>query len=183
VYDRLYYGAAVVIRKSEFIAFNIPMDPVSARRVSLSGLGRNLIGVTGDRLLAAGFVIGCVAVPLNLWLNPTPLNWAIAVAFVLANSLRAIGLYRPYGKTTDALTGKALPFALVTMHDPSTAARVGFAVSDEHGRFILSGVRGSDYDLQVYTPANISPQRVARLRVRASSRIGRRGWVTMTIKV
>jgi hypothetical protein len=183
VYDRLYRGGTIVISKSEFVGYNIPIDPVSQRRVSLTGLGRNLFGVATDRVLAAGFVIGCVAVPLNLWLNPTPFSWGVAVVFVVANVIRSVALHRPYGKTVNALTGKTLPFSLVTMNDPTTGARTGFAVSDEHGRFILSGVKGADYDLTAYTPANVSPQRTVHRRVRATSRMGKRGWVTLTISV
>lgn len=179
VYDRLYKGGVVTIRQDAVINFNIPMDPVSARRPSLSGWGNSLIGTAGDRLLAFGFYIGLVAVPVNYWLQPSGKNLAILIAFFTANLFRLFVVYRPYGMTMDATTGKPLPFALVTLTD-ATGGRLGFAVSDEHGRFILSGQRGQQMNVVAYTPANVAPQRTVTTRV---SSLGSRGWVTLRLRI
>jgi len=179
VYDRLYKGGVVTIRQDAVINYNIPMDPVSARRPSLSGWGSSLVGTAGDRLLAFGFYVGLVAVPLNYWLQPSGKNLAILIAFFTANLFRLLVVYRPYGMTVDAATGKPLPFALVTLVD-TAGGRVGFAVSDEHGRFILSGQRGQAMDVVAYTPANIAPQRTTTMRI---SSLGSRGWITLRLRI
>ena len=81
--------------------------------------------------------------------------------------------------TLDAMTGKSMPFALITLND-ATGKRVAFAVSDEHGRFILSGEKGVPYDVIAYTPANVSPQRTSRLHL--SGLLGA-GWITSKIRI
>jgi len=179
VYDRLYKGGTVTIRQDAVINYNIPMDPVSARRPSLSGWGGSLIGTAGDRLLAFGFYVGLVAVPLNYWLQPSGKNLVILVAFFTANLFRLLVVYRPYGMTLDAASGSVLPFALVTLTDQA-GNRLGFAVSDEHGRFILSGQKGQPMEVVAYTPANIAPQRTTRTHI---SSLGNRGWVTLRLRI
>ncbi len=179
VYDRLYKGGTLTLREGGLVNYNIPMDPVSARRVSLSGFGKSLIGTVGDRLLSFGFYIGLVVVPLNYFLIRTTANLVILAAFLIVNVLRLFVVYRPYGMTIDGATGKPLAFALVTLND-STGARVSFTVSDEHGRFILSGKPGQTYEVVAYTPANIQPQRTVSVRTRG---LRGRGWVTERLTV
>ena len=179
VYDRLYKGGVITLRQDGIINYNIPLDPTSARRVSLSGFGRSLVGTVGDRLLAFGFYIGLIIVPLNYYLLPTKANLIILIGFLLVNLFRLFVVYRPYGISIDAATGKPLPYALITLNDIS-GNRVMFAVSDEFGRYILSGKPGETYDVAAYTPAQISPQRVAKLRV---SGLRGRGWVTERIRI
>jgi hypothetical protein len=109
-------------------------------------------------------------------------NIIIAVLFFAANGIRTFAIYRPYGVTLDATTGKRLPFALVTINDLQ-GNRIGFTVSDEHGRFILSGKQGEDYELTAYTPANAEAQRTATRTVRGVRRWTTRAWITETIRV
>jgi len=91
-------------------------------------------------------------------------------------------LYRPYGMTVDALTGRTMPFALVVLNDLE-GSRQGFAVSDEHGRFILSGEADKDYEIVAYTPANVLPQRSIHRRVRGLKRLSTRAWITEKLTI
>ncbi|HTP56942.1 MAG TPA: hypothetical protein VMJ72_01545 [Candidatus Paceibacterota bacterium] len=182
VYDNLYRGGEVTLQGETPVHFNIPIDPISPTRTSFTEFGRGLIGTWGDRLLSLGFWLGLVLVPVNLWLHRTVTNLVIFILFFVSNGIRMLAMYRPYGITRDALTGRPLSFALVILNDLN-GARAGFTVSDEHGRYILSGERGKDYDLQVYTPANVTPQRQRTVRIRGRSRVGRRAWFTLTLTV
>ncbi len=182
VYDNIYRGGEIVLQGDSLVRFNIPMDPTSKTRASWSGFGLGLIGTFGDRVLSLGFYIGIVVVPLNWWFAPTVKNIVIGAIFIVMNGIRMFALYRPYGATLDATTGKRLPFALVTLHDLQ-GTRLGFSVSDEHGRFILSGEQGKDYELIAYTPANVSPQRSIRLRVRGFRCWSTRAWVTADLRI
>lgn len=182
VYDNVYRGGELVLHGESVLHFNIPMDPVSARRTVFSGLGQGLFGPLGDRILSLAFFIGLIVMPINIWYFPTTKNIIIAAVFLLVNSVRIFALYRPYGRTIDALTGKPLPFALVTLTDMD-GKREGFSVSDEYGRYILSGERGKKYEVAITTPANISPQRTVKHQIGIYTRISKRGWVTETLKV
>ncbi|HUO75566.1 MAG TPA: carboxypeptidase-like regulatory domain-containing protein [Candidatus Paceibacterota bacterium] len=182
VYDNVYRGGELTLRGDAPIHYNVPLDATSAAHRSLFDFGRGLIGTWGDRLLSLGFWIGLVLVPVNYYLNRSTTNLVILVLFFVSNGIRMFAMYRPYGITRDSLTGKPLAFALVILNNAS-GARAGFTVSDEYGRYILSGERGKDYELQAYTPANVSPQRHRSVRIRGRSRIGQRAWFTMTLNV
>lgn len=182
VYDNVYRGETLTLRGDAPVHYNIPLDAFSPGRRSLTDFGRGLIGTWGDRLLSLGFWMGIVLVPLNWYLNQTTRNLVIMILFFLANGIRMLAMHRPYGSTKDAMTGRALPFALIILND-LTGVRAGFTVSDEYGRYILSGERGKDYELQVFTPANVQPQRSRTVRIRGRSRIGRRAWFTITLSV
>jgi hypothetical protein len=182
VYDNIYRGGELILRGDSPVHYNIPMDAVSPTRRSLADFGRGLVGTWGDRLLSLGFWLGIVLVPVNWWLNPTTKNLVIMILFFVSNGIRMLAMHRPYGITRDSLTGKPLSFALVILNDLQ-GARIGFTVSDEFGRYILSAERGKDYELRVYTPANVAPQRQRSFRIRGRSRVGRRAWFTMTLRI
>jgi hypothetical protein len=179
VYDHLYYGGILTLRTDTLLNFNIPMTPVAEGRLKFNGLGLGLVGPLSDRLLNAAFYVGLVLCPLNYYLRPTLEHLIILILFVLVNAYRLFLLYRPYGTTWDAPTGRSLAYALVTLNDLN-GTRQGFAVSDEFGRYILSGNAGTSYDLIAYTPANVLPQRSTTTRV---PRLTRRGWATLKIRV
>jgi hypothetical protein len=179
VYDHIYRGDVVHLRVDSLLNFNIPIDPQTDARAAWSGMGRGLVGTVGDRILHLGFLVGLVVVPLNYWLVPSSKNLVILILFFGVNAIRLFALYRPYGMTVDALTGKPLPFALVTLNDMA-GTRVSFAVSDEFGRYILSGHHGIDYNIIAYTPANIQPQRSITQPLRDIRRLG---WVTKRLSI
>lgn len=182
VYDNIYRGGEIVLKGDSLVKFNIPMDPTVNVRTSWTGLGQGLIGTLGDRLLSFGFYIGLVTIPVNLWFAPTTKNFIIGAVFFAANGIRMLAIYRPYGVTINAATKKRLPFALVTLNDLQ-GNRLGFAVSDENGRFILSGEQGKDYEIMAYTPANIVPQRMVRQRVLGVKRFWTRSWITADLHI
>jgi hypothetical protein len=182
VYDRLYHGEVLTIQQEAVINYNIPLDPTSVRGHSWSGWGLSLIGTVGDRILSFGFYLGLITVPLTYYLMPNTKNLIIMVAFFGANLFRMLVVYRPYGLTVDAVTGKPLPFALVTLNDAS-GNRVAFTVSDEYGRYILSGPSGQEYEVVAYTPANIAQQRIHREHVNKLKGWSSHGWITAKLQV
>lgn len=181
VYEHLYKGETLEIREDSVLNFNIPMDPLTQTPMRREwGLG--LTGVLVERLLDLGFYIGLFLVPFNYYRDQNAVNLAILIIFFGANALRIFVIFRPYGVISEKGTGKVMPFALVTLND-TTGMRKGFAVADEHGRYFLPAERGKEYELKVYTPANIQPQRSASVRIRAHSRTSRRAWVTLNVKI
>jgi hypothetical protein len=182
VYDNLYRGGMIVMRANTLLSYNIPMDATAHARLSWSGFGQGLVGTLGDKLLSLGFYVGLVTVPLNWWLMPTTKNLVIGIVFFSVNAIRMFIIHRPYGVTRNALTGKPMPYALVILNDLQ-GNRQGFAVSDEYGRFILSGEQNKDYEIIAYTPSEIVPQRSIRLRVRGVRRISTRAWITNKLRI
>jgi hypothetical protein len=182
VYENPYQGGEVTLMKEGVLNFSIPLDAVSPERVRWSGFGSALFSRFTDRILAAGFLLGLVAVPLNYYFFPTTKNLVILSAFVLVNGIRLAVIYRPYGITVNAVTGKPLPYALVVLLDDQ-GRRVGFAVSDEYGRYVLSGDRQHIAFIEAYSPANISPQRSAKYPIPRFSTESRTAWLTQKIRI
>lgn len=182
VYRNAYRGDEVVLHGDALVKYDIPVDPLVRGHASLGWSVWHLFRTLIDKLLLLGFYIGLVVVPLNLWLLPNTTNIVIFTIFFLVNGIQMFVMHRPYGVTLDALTGKRLPYALVTLNDLQ-GNRVGFAVSDEQGRFILSGEQNKDYELVAFTPANISPQRTVRVGIRGLKRLSTRAWITTNIRI
>ena len=182
VYENVYRGGELVLHGDAIINISIPMDPTIRGRLAWSGFGQGLIGTVGEKALSLGFYIGLIVVPLNWWLAPTTINLVIGVVFIGANAIRMLALYRPYGMTRDALTGRFMPYALIILNDLD-GNRQGFAVSDERGRFILSGEARKDYEIIAYTPANIQPQRSIQRRVRGIRRLTTQAWITENLVI
>lgn len=182
VYEHVYRGGDIVLESTTLLNYNIPMDPSTSQGWSWSGFGRGLLGALGEHLLSAGFFIGLVAVPLNWWYAPSTKNLVIGILFFVANGIRMFVMHRPYGVTVDAMTGRLMPFSLVILNDLA-GNRQGFAVSDERGRFILSGKADTDYEIIAYTPANISPQRMVQRRVRGLQRFSTQAWITENLNI
>lgn len=182
VYDHPYHGESVTIKKEGIINYNIPVDPTSLQRHSWSGFGLSFIGTAADRILSFGFYLGLITVPLTYYLMPTTKNLIIFIAFFGANLFRILVVYRPYGVTIDAMTGKPLAFALVTLND-AAGNRVAFTVSDEYGRYILSGPSGQEYQVTAYTPANIHQQRIVHQHVNKLKGWSSKGWITAKLRV
>ena len=182
VYNNAYRGDELVLHGDALVKYDIPVDPIIRGRASAGVSLWHLLGAIGDRLLSLGFFIGLIVVPLNLWFLPNTTNIIIFTVFFLVNGIQIFVLHRPYGVTIDALTGKRLPFALVTLNDLQ-GTRVGFAVSDEQGRFILSGEQNKDYELLGYTPANTVPQRSVRMGIRGLRRISTKAWITTNLRI
>jgi hypothetical protein len=67
-----------------------------------------------------------------------------------------------------------MPFALLTLNDLS-GKRVGFAVSDEQGRYFIVAPKGA-YELSAFTPASIVPPRQFKGRVDI-----KKGWLTRPV--
>jgi hypothetical protein len=179
VYDNLYFGGTIIMQNTTLLNYNIPLDPKETTRYEGWSMGSTLRSL-GARALSLGFYIGVIAVPLNWWLAPSGKNLVIGIIFFSANAARILAARRAYGVTTDVFSSNRMPYALVTLNDLE-GNRQGFAVSDEQGRFILSGEADKDYELVAYTPAHVVPQRSIRRRVRGIQRWTTQAWITENI--
>ena len=144
--------------------------------------GVGMLSLFGDRLISLAFWLGLVLVPLNAWFRPSAGSWALLILFLIASAFRMFALHPPFGTTRHALTGRPLPFARVTLSD-ANGAQVGFAVSDQYGRYRLPAVHGAEYDLHVATPEHITPPRAKTVRIRGNSRTGRKAWITTKLDI
>jgi hypothetical protein len=114
-------------------------------------------------------------VPLAFIISPNAFTLGTVFVFLGTASLRVWGITeRPFGTISDAKTGIPIPFALITLNDLS-GKRVGFAVSDEQGRYFIVAEHGT-YELTVFTPATIVPPRQFKGRVDV-----KKGWLTRPI--
>ena len=176
VYNNIYFGNLVEVNDSTLINFDIPMDPLKPAHIPLViGSPSIAFGASVAALADTGFWLGIIMVPLNFILMPSPLTFGVMCLFLGTASLRLFGISEhPFGVVKDGLTGNALPFAMITLNDTG-GKRIGFAVSDERGRYFLVVERG-EYELNAFSPATVQPPRRFQTILRA-----RKGWITREI--
>ncbi len=178
VYNNLYFGDLITVSDKTLINFDVPMDPVRPSATPLLLKSPSIaLGASVAAIADAGFWLGVIMVPLNFILNPNPFTLGVLFLFFGTASLRIWGISEhPFGTVTDNQTGRAMPFALITLND-LTGKRIGFTVTDEQGRYFLVAERGT-YEINVFTPAAIQPTRQARSTIEA-----RKGWITRELKL
>jgi len=178
VYNNIYRGDLITVDEKTLINFDIPMDPLRPSGAPLVLKSPSIaLGAATAAMADAGFWLGLIMVPLSFLVNPNPFTFGTLCLFLGTASLRLFGIAEhPFGTVTDSQTGRAMPFALMTLND-LTGKRVAFAVSDEQGRYFIVAERGT-YELVVYTPATIQPPRQSRQTVEV-----KKGWITRGIKI
>ena len=180
LYDNLYHGQLVSVDEAALINYDIPLDPVG-------DVGRRPVGVHDAPSIGAGLAaaamadvvlwIGFIAVPLAFVMQPSPFTFGFVCLFAGTASLRLFGIAeRPFGTVSEKGSDKAVPFALLTLKDES-GTRVGQAVSDEKGRYVIQTHRGT-FMLAVHTPANVQPPRIASYRIST-----RKGWLAKRLEL
>jgi len=175
VYGNLYHGGRLKVAEDTLINIDIPMDPIG-RSTSVGSRRPPSVkaGVGIAAMADAGLWVGLLAVPLSFILDPTYFSLGVLFVFFGVTSLRVFGIAeRPYGTVSDR-NGRAVPFALVTLHNDA-GQRAAYAVSDERGRFVIAVARGS-YVLTAHTPANVTPVREVERSITT-----RKGWITKEI--
>jgi hypothetical protein len=178
VYNNLYYGSVIEVSDQTLVNFDIPMDPVHPSSAPLMIYSPSIAaGAAVAAAADAGFWLGVIMVPLNFILSPNPFTFGVLCVFLGTASLRLFGIVEhPFGTVVDGTTGKPMPFALITLNDP-TGKRVGFAVSDERGRYFIVAEHGT-YEMVAFTPAAVVPPRQSKTTIKA-----KKGWITRQITV
>jgi hypothetical protein len=178
LYDNLYHGQLITVDEKTLINFDIPMDSAKPSKTPLLVKSPSIaVGEATAAMADTAFWIGLVAVPLAFILNTNPFTFGILCLYLGVGSLRLFGIGKhPYGTVSDVETGRAMPFALVTLN-ATDGQRKAFTVSDEKGRYVLAAGTGKEeYKIAVHTPANIQPPRTTEKTIKP-----RRGWVTSQV--
>ncbi|MCC6405337.1 MAG: carboxypeptidase regulatory-like domain-containing protein, partial [Candidatus Yanofskybacteria bacterium] len=178
IYNNLYYGDLITVDDRTLVNFDIPMDPERPSTAPLMVKSPSVaLGASVAALADAGFWVGLVMVPLNFVLMPNPFTLGTLFLFLGTASLRLWGIQEhPFGVVLDAATGRAMPFALITLDD-MTGKRVAFAVSDERGRYFLVVPRGT-YRMTTQSSASVVPPR----RTTNIIEVGK-GWITRSLTI
>lgn len=178
IYNNLYYGDLITVDDRMLVNFDIPLDSDSPSTLPLVVKSPSVaLGASAAALADAGFWIGLIMVPLNFILMPNPFTLGTLFLFLGTASLRLWGIQeRPFGVVLDAATGRAMPFALITLDD-MTGKRVAFAVSDERGRYFLAVPRGA-YRMTTQSSASVVPPR----RTTQTVEVGK-GWITRSLTI
>jgi hypothetical protein len=155
VYKDLYFGELIKIEKeNEFIARNIPMDPlafdwnefVKNRDHTLKTFSKQKIFVAWftKALFSVGFGLSILAVVAT----PNVFNALIVLAYVGLAFLERKGLApRPFGMLKD-INGNPASFAVVHVFSEDTGLEVSRKVADELGRYVCFLPNG-DYNISI----------------------------------
>ena len=177
LYDNVYVGGIKVIQTKEAANFDLPLDPEKTElKEAIKAPARKMHNFLA-RLADIGFWFGLVTAPLAYLSDPNLFSFIILILFLVLAFFRVFGLKeRPYGLIVNQETKNPMSFALITLND-KLGHRKGFTVSDEQGRYFLVTEKG-DYDLNVFTPANVQPPRTVKKELYT-----KKGWITEEVNL
>jgi hypothetical protein len=175
LYDNVYVGGIKTIQTSEAANFDLPLDPEQVEvKEALKAPARKLHNAFA-RLANVSFWFGLVTAPLGYLSDPNLFSFIVLLLFLVLAFFRVFGLReRPYGLILYQEGKKPMSFALITLND-KFGHRKGFTVSDESGRYFMVTEKG-DYDLNVFTPADVQPQRSTKRELYT-----KKGWIAEEI--
>ena len=177
LYDNVYVGGIKVIQTKEAANFDLPLDPEKTELKEVIKAPARKMHNFLARLADIGFWFGLVTAPLAYLSDPNLFSFIILILFLVLAFFRVFGLKeRPYGLIVNQETKNPMSFALITLND-KLGHRKGFTVSDEQGRYFLVTEKG-DYDLNVFTPANVQPPRTVKKELYT-----KKGWITEEVNL
>lgn len=177
LYDNVYVGGIKVIQTKEAANFDLPLDPEKTELKEAIKIPAMKMHNLLARLANIGFWLGLVTAPLAYLSDPNLFSFVILILFLVLAFFRVFGLKeRSYGLIVNQETKDPMSFALITLND-KLGHRKGFTVSDEQGRYFLVTEKG-DYDLNVFTPANVQPPRSVKKGLYT-----KKGWITEEVSL
>lgn len=173
IFGAPYRGEQFVLASGEAINYDIPLDSkgseIARTRSAIPAIQKGaLVALVADGSL----LLGLLSIPLSFVIMPGFFTAGLVFVFAGLVSLRIWGFIgAPFGLIVDVHTGLGLPYALITLHT-TQGTRVGYAVSDEQGRYILMCQKGR-FEIRVSTPSDVLPQRQVAVNIQSS-----KGWIT-----
>ncbi|MDP3882667.1 MAG: hypothetical protein Q8Q48_01270 [Candidatus Staskawiczbacteria bacterium] len=152
LYDNLYFGDQVEIKRGEVITRNIPLDPLKFDWNEFSKKDRKLtkfystwdmaLRKFSDAVYFIGFIIALIAV----FAAPYPYNSIIFGLYVFLFILRMFGIKpKSYGSITNKNTKNPVPFAILRVMEPDTNRELSHRVTDRYGRYFCLVPKGRYY--------------------------------------
>jgi len=156
VYNNLYHGENIEIKKGEVITKNIALDPLKFDWNEFAKKNKNFMKFYSKwdmiirKISDPSFIIGFIVSILVLVLVPKPYNMIILGCYITVLALRAVvralGIQpKTAGYLTDKKTGNPLSFAVVRVFIPSTNTQVSQKVADKLGRYYCLVPKGRYY--------------------------------------
>ena len=150
LYNNLYFGEQIEIKRGEVITRNIPMDPVNFDWNEFTKRNKKLtkfyshwdsfLRQVSDIIFAVGFIVAIIA----FFSAPYPYNTIIIVTYLLLTLLRVLGLKpKSFGYVVDGISGAPLAFAILRIVDPQLSnVEMGHRITDKYGRYFCLVPKG-----------------------------------------
>lgn len=152
LYDNLYFGEEVEIKRDQVITRNIPLDPLkfdwnefAKQKKSLTKFYTRwdlFFRKISDFMYVMGFIIAIIA----FFLAPYPYNTIILGLYIFLFVLRLLGIKpKPYGSVLEGATNDPLPFAILRIIEPGTDREISHKITDRYGRYFCLVPKGRYY--------------------------------------
>lgn len=173
IFGEPYRGEQFVLTSGEAINYDIPLDSNGSEIARTSS---TIPAIQKDVLVAlvadGSLLLGLLSIPLSFVIMPGFFTAGLVFVFAGLVSMRIWGFVgAPFGLIVDVHSGLGVPYALITLHTMQ-GTRVGYAVSDEQGRYILMCQKGR-FEMRVTTPSDVLPRRQVVVKIQSS-----KGWIT-----
>jgi hypothetical protein len=152
LYNNLYFGEQIEIKRGEIVRKNIPLDPLkfdwneySKQKKKLTKFYSSwdmLLRQFTDVVYFIGFIIATIA----FFAAPYPYNTIIFGLYVFLLILRIFGIKpRPYGSVRDKNNNNPVAFAILRVMEPDTNKELSHKVTDRYGRYFCLIPKGRYY--------------------------------------
>jgi hypothetical protein len=152
LYDNLYFGDQVEIKRDEVVTRNIPLDSIKFDWNEYTKQNKSLtkfftrwdlfLRKISDFMYFVGFIIAIIA----FFLAPYPYNSIILGLYVFLLVLRILGIKpRPYGSVIDIENGTPIAFSILRIMDPSSNREISHKITDKYGRYFCLIPKGKYY--------------------------------------
>jgi hypothetical protein len=152
LYDNLYFGGPVEIKRDEVVTRNIPLDPLKFDWNEFTKQNRSmtkfysrwdlLLREVSDFIYFIGFIIAIIA----FFAAPYPYNTIILGLYLFLLALRILGIKpKAFGSVIEKATGTPSAFAILRVTDPSSNREISQRVTDKYGRYFCLVPKGQYY--------------------------------------
>lgn len=149
VYGRTYPGGKILIKEKEIISFNISLvaNGFDWEEYAYDKVQNHTFYKMRNTLLVFLYYLGFAWTIFATIINPMILNLIFLALYIGFFVYDHFVERREFG-TIYQSDGSPVPFAMLSLNDPNTKQRKGFAVSNTEGRYYLLAEDG-EYDLNL----------------------------------
>jgi hypothetical protein len=152
LYDNLYFGNQVEIKRNEIVTRNIPLDPIKFDWNEFAKKNKSLTKFYSRwdlilrRISDALYYIGFLTAIVAFFAAPYPYNTIILGMYILLLLLKILGVKpRPYGTVFDITEGSPLSFGILRIIDPASDREISHKITDKYGRYFCLIPKGKYY--------------------------------------
>jgi len=152
VYDNLYFGEPIEVKKGQAIIKNIPLDPIAFDWNEFAKKDKQLTKFYSQwdaifrKISNFIYYAGFIAAVIAFFAAPYPYNLIIIGLYVFLLVLRILGVKpRPFGSVSRAEDSMPMQFAIIRIISQDSSKEISHRITDKYGRYFCLVPKGRYY--------------------------------------